>query len=141
MPGRTLLISALIVLIAGCGGREETVTPPSAKAWKQAPVASMPASQEEEPTNVPSQPHRSGSDAHEPDDSESGPADTKDPAGADPRDPSSADSEAPSAARVYNTGDCDDWPSYELPLVIEIEIPEIPEEISKLAEPIPNEQE
>jgi hypothetical protein len=133
--GRALAVSvlslALILWIAGCGRRQETVTPPPAKAWKQEPVASTPSSQEEEPAN----------EAHEPDDSQSEPADTKDPAGAGSKDPSAADSEDPSGVRVYNTGDCDDWPSYELPLVIEIEIPEIPEQLTKLAEPIPNEQE
>ena len=141
MLGRTLLILTLILWIAGCGCPQETVAPPPAKAWKQDPLTSTPTSQEEEPADEPHEPHRSGNDEHDPDDSEDEPADANDPAGADTEAPSAVDSEDPSGARAYNTGDCDEWSSYELPLVIEIEIPEFPEEVTGLAEPIPDEEE
>ena len=36
---------------------------------------------------------------------------------------------------------CDHWPSYDLPLVIEIEMLEFPEGITRRADPIPDEQE
>ncbi len=132
MPGRTLLSLALIAWIAGCG-RQETVTPPPAEPWKQDSLASTPSSQEDEPANEAHEPAQSGNDEDEPE--ESGDQREK------TIDSSQAKSSGPAGDRTYNTGDCDDWPSYELPLVIEIEIPEFPEGVTRLAEPIPNEQE
>ena len=133
MLRRTLLSLALIAWIAGCGCPQETVAPPPAKAWQQAPVDGTPPSQDEEPANEAHRPPPIGSDEDDPGESENEPAESNDSL--------PADSNAPPGDRTYNTGDCDDWSSYELPLVIEIEIPEFPEEVTRLAEPIPDEEE
>ena len=42
--------------------------------------------------------------------------------------------------RTYTTGDSDEWPDYDLPVVIEIEVPEVPEGLSEPAEPSPQGQ-
>jgi hypothetical protein len=131
MPGRTLLSLALIAWLFGCGRPQETVAPPPAKAWKQAPVADTPPSQEDEPANEAHHPHQSGNEEHKPEESEKEPAESI--------DSSQTESNDPSGDRTYNTGDCDDWPSYELPLVVEIEMLEFPEGVTRRAEPIPDE--
>lgn len=46
-----------------------------------------------------------------------------------PSDQESGKPNGKPGTRVYNTGDSDVWPSYDLPLVIQIEVPEVPENI------------
>lgn len=49
-----------------------------------------------------------------------------------------ADREDGSGVRTYHTDDCEVWPSYDLPLVIEIELPEVPPEIMEPSAEIPD---
>ena len=135
MLGRTLVSLALIGWIAGCGCRREAAAPPPAERWKPDPIAATPPSQVDEPAGEAHQRPRIAVDPAGPEDedTESHPAQSI--------DSSKVDSIGTSGDRTYNTGDCDQWPSYELPLVIEIEIPEFPEEITRRAEPIPDEDE
>ena len=131
MLGRTLLSLTLIAWIAGCGCPQETVAPPPARAWQQAPVAGTPPSQEDGPANEAHQPPPIGSDEDDAEESENKPAESSDSL--------PADSNAPTGDRTYNTGDSDDWSSYELPLVLDIEMLEFPQGITQRAEPIPDE--
>lgn len=43
--------------------------------------------------------------------------------------------------RTYNTGDVDVWPKLDLPLVIKIEVPEVPEGLTKPTKWRPSEEE
>jgi hypothetical protein len=140
MLGRTLLSLALIACLAGCRRRQETVAPP-AKPWNGGAITKTPPSQEDDPADENRQPHQGENEQREPEVDENEPADANDPAGADAKEPSAAGSEDLPGTRTYNTGDCDDWPSCDLPLVIEIEVPEFPEWLTRRAEPIPDEEE
>jgi hypothetical protein len=143
MLRRVVFSLALIASIAGCGGPREPAAPAAAKPWKRTPAAGTSSSQEQEqePAQGNQQPPRIGDHQDDPEASEKQPATSIDPSEAESPAPSAADSIDASGDRTYNTGDCDDWPSYELPLVIEIEILKFPEEVTRRADPIPDEEE
>jgi hypothetical protein len=127
-----VLSLTLIAWIAGCGCWQETTAPAPAKPWEQDPLAGAPPSPEDETANKARQSPGIGGDRDEPERSQNQPAESTDLSQAEA-------SELPREGR-YNTGDCDDWPSYELPLAVEIEVLEVPEEIARRAEPIPEEK-
>jgi hypothetical protein len=128
-----VLSLTLIAWIAGCGRWQDTAAPAPAEPWKQDPVGGTPPSPEDEPTNKARQSTEIGDDRDEPRRNETRPA--------KPTDSSQAEASELAGEGRYNTGDCDDWPSCELPLVVEIEILEVPEEIARRAEPIPDAEE
>jgi len=107
-----LPVVVLVVLVTGCGTREER-TPPTAQRPSdrettgsgQDLAAKVPQSREEQT-----------------EDNQEGP---------DGRDDGSG-------VRTYNTGDSEVWPSFDLPLVIEIEPPEVPPEIMEPSPEIPD---
>ena len=70
---------------------------------------------------------------------ENGPGEKSDPAADNEHRPTSSDDEP--IPKIYNTGDSDVWPSYDLPLVFEIEVLEFPEEITRPSAPIPNDDD
>jgi hypothetical protein len=43
-----------------------------------------------------------------------------------------------SEVKVVNTGDSDFWQSYDFPLVIRVEVPEVPETITEPSPPVPD---
>jgi len=119
MPRAFVLSSTMILLFAGCGCREES--PPSGRqnlseAPKIAPLQTPPGDPGEQTENGPGE-------------------NVKEPARIE-IDPMNLDEE--SGVQTHNTGDLDVWTSFEdWPVVIEIEVPEVPEGLSELAPPIP----
>ena len=113
-----VLNSAVILLIAGCGCRRQS-PPPARQNLQEAPrlVTRQAAS----------------GDAREP--AENGPGGNEEDPGK--KDCESRSREENSGVRTYNTGDWDVWPSYDWPLVIEIEVLEFPAGIIGPSPPIP----
>jgi len=48
----------------------------------------------------------------------------------------SIDSDAAPSIKTFNTGDSEVWPSYGLPLLFKVDVPEVPEGLSKPSPPI-----
>ena len=115
-----VLSLTLIAWIAGCGRWQESLTHPQAKPWKPTPVAGTPRSQS------PDSPSEAGPDGES--------------RSAKSIESSQTDSNDLPGDGTYNTGDCESWPSYELPMVIEIEVFELPEDVTRRADPIPDEE-
>jgi hypothetical protein len=62
-----------------------------------------------------------------------------------PSEPSSPEGatespEDPPGLATYNTGDSEVWPSIDMPLVITVEVPEVPQRIQGPSPPIPDEE-
>ena len=115
-----LMHSAVILLVAGCGCREDS--PDSAR--QNLPEAPKIAPREAPSGDAGKQAENaSGGNEGEPRRREIDPMNLEE--GAD--------------VVTYDTGDWDAWPSYDLPVVFEFEVPALPEGFSEPSPPIPDE--
>jgi len=150
MLEKLVLSLALLLLIVGCGCREEAASSgevdpraASAKRWRPEPPAQDPPQEvQEQAENDPARREDEPVD------------DRREPAEDEPREPAtspnakqmenpSGSSEATSSNQgpgiiTLSTNDWDVWPSYDWPLEMKIEVLEVPERITQPAPPIPD---
>ena len=148
MLEKMLVSLALALVAAGCGCRDEASSgergsrATTAKRWRQEPRAQE-APAEQPPESAPEQPNGNDDPAHAdvpPADAECEPATS--PGAAQTEDPAGGDEATISnpgpGIITLSTDDCDAWPSYDWPLEMKFEVLEVPERITKLAPPIPD---
>jgi len=121
MTRSLLLTSAVIWSLVGCGCRRESA-PPLEKA---PPARQVTAPRQGLSRGVRKPP-------------ESGTGENAEPEANNEHGPTSSDDQP--GPKTYNTGDSDTWPSYDLPLVFELEVPEVPDQITRPAPPISDDE-